>query len=104
MPGGGGHPHSAGNPRSRVFVFFLAVPHVPVEGSHAIKEPLIRLIDRLMGPDDLVGMMTPEMSTSQLTLGKKSTVIADMLRENWSWGMRHSIMPMDEREHEYKNC
>jgi len=94
----------AGNPRSRVFVFFLDVPHVPVEGSHAIKEPLIRLIDRILGPDDLVAVMTPEMSASQISFGRKTEVVADMLRENWIWGKRHSIIPMDAREREYEQC
>jgi VWFA-related protein len=94
----------AANPRSRVFVFFLDVPHVPVEGSHAIKEPLIRLIDRILGPDDLVAVMTPEMSAAQISFGRKTAVIADMLRDNWIWGKRHSIIPMDAREREYERC
>ena len=85
----------AGNPRNRVFVFFLDIPHVSVEGSHAIKEPLIRLIDRILGPDDLIAVMTPEMSAAQITFGRKTEVIADMLRDKWTWGVRHSIIPMD---------
>jgi VWFA-related protein len=94
----------AANPRNRVFVFFLDVPHVPVEASHAIKEPLIRLMDRILGADDLVAVMTPEMSAAQITFGRKTEVIADMLRENWIWGKRHSIIPMDAREREYERC
>jgi VWFA-related protein len=94
----------AANPRNRVFVFFLDVPHVGVEGSHAIKEPIIRLIDRILGPDDLVAVMTPEMAASQITFGRKTEVIATMLRENWIWGRRHSIVPMDQREIEYERC
>jgi VWFA-related protein len=94
----------AGNPRNRVFVIFLDVPHVAVEGSHAIKEPLIRLIDRILGPDDLIAVMTPEMSAAQITFGRKTEVIADMLRDKWTWGVRHSIVPMDQREIEYEQC
>ncbi len=94
----------AANPRNRVFVIFLDVPHVAVEGSHAIKEPLIRLIDRVLGPDDLIAVMTPEMAASQITFGRKTEVIAAMLREGWTWGARHSIVPMDRREMEYERC
>ena len=94
----------AANPRNRVFVFFLDIPHVGVEGSHAIKEPLIRLIDRILGPDDLVAVMTPEMSAAQIAFGRKTEVIADMLRDKWTWGVRHSILPMDSREREYERC
>ena len=94
----------ASNPRNRVFVVFLDIPHVGVTGSHAIKEPLIRLLERVLGPDDLVGVMTPEMSPAQITLGRKTEVIADMLRDRWDWGIRHRLVPMDEREAEYDRC
>jgi VWFA-related protein len=94
----------AANPRNRVFVVFLDVPGVAVEGSHAIKEPLIRLIDRILGPDDLIAVMTPEMTASQITFGRKTEVIAAMLREKWYWGVRDSIQDMDQREHEYERC
>ncbi len=94
----------AANPRNRVFVIFLDIPHVAVEGSHRIKEPLIRLIDRVLGPDDLVAVMTPEMSAQQVSFGRKTEVIADMLRDRWTWGVRHSIVPMDQRETEYERC
>ena len=94
----------AANPRNRVFVFFLDTAHVSVDASHAIKEPLIRLMDRILGPDDLVAVMTPEMHAGQITFGRKTEVIADMLRENWIWGRRESIIPMDAREREYERC
>ena len=99
-----GGEQQAANPRNRVFVFFLDIPHVSVEGSHRIKEPLIRLMDRALGPDDLVAVMTPQMSAAQITFGGKTEVIADMLRDRWTWGMRRSILPVDEREIEYEAC
>ena len=94
----------AANPRNRVFVFFLDVPHAAVDSSHRIKEPLIRLMDRILGPDDLIAVMTPEMSAAQITFARKTEVVAAMLREGWAWGARGSAMPMDEREREYERC
>jgi VWFA-related protein len=94
----------AANPRNRVFVLYLDVAHVEVEGSHHIKEPLIRLMGRLMGPDDLVAVMTPLMTPTQLTFGRRTEVIEQQLRENWPWGKRFSLAPMDEREIDYTNC
>ena len=41
---------AAENPRNRVFVIFLDQTHVPFEASHAITEPLIRLINRILEP------------------------------------------------------
>jgi hypothetical protein len=60
----------AANPRNRVFVIFLDIPHVAVAGSHRIKEPLIRLLDRILGSDDLVAVMTTEMTASQIYFGR----------------------------------
>jgi len=93
----------ATNPRNRVFVIFLDTTHVSVNGSHAIKEPLIQLIDRILGPDDLVGVMTPAMAASQVVLARKTQVIEDSLRTNWPWGRRFSLMN-DEREEAYEIC
>ena len=94
---------AAANPRTRVFIIFLDTPHVDVGSAHAINEPLIRLIDRILGPDDLVGIMTPEMAASQIVLGRKTQVIEDSLRRNWAWGRRFSIV-RDERENAYEAC
>ena len=94
---------AAANPRNRVFVFFLDIPNVSFEASHQIVEPLIRFVDRVLGPDDVVAVMTTAMSADQITFGRKTEVIADMLR-NKSWGERHFIAPMDNREVEYSRC
>ena len=93
----------AANPRNRVFVIFLDTTHVSVDGSHTIKEPLIQLLDRILGPDDLVGVMTPEMAASQVVLARKTQVIEDSLRTNWPWGRRFSLMN-DDRENSYEEC
>lgn len=94
---------AAANPRNRVFIIFLDTTHVDVASAHAINEPLIRLIDRILGPDDLVGIMTPDMAASQVVLGRKTQVIEDSLRVNWPWGRRFSIIK-DDREQAYEAC
>lgn len=91
------------DPRRRVFVFYLDTEHVSVDGSHAIKEPLIELMNRVMGADDLVAIMTPTMSPSQMTFGRRTQVIEQGLRDNWIWGRRNSIV-LDEREQLYSEC
>ncbi len=91
------------NPRNRVFVIFLDTPHVTLSSAHAINEPLIRLIDRILGPDDLVGVMTPAMSASQIAFGRKTQVIESNLRTNWAWGTRFTN-EYDEREQAYIAC
>ena len=93
----------AADPRRRVFVVYLDIEHVNYMGSHAIKEPLIDLLTRMMGPDDLVGVMTPTMSPSEITFGRRTRVIEQGLRDNWIWGRSESIIP-DERERLYEDC
>jgi VWFA-related protein len=93
----------AADPRRRVFVVYLDIEHVSVIGSHSIKEPLIDLLTRIMSPDDLVGVMTPTMSPSQITFGRRTQVIEEGLRTNWAWGRRDTLM-RDERENLYETC
>ena len=94
----------ASNPRNRVFVIFLDMPNVDVESAHHVNQPLVRLVDRILGPDDLIAVMTPEMSAAQITFGRKTEVIAGMLSERWYWGTRNMPQDQTEREREYEQC
>jgi VWFA-related protein len=91
------------NPRNRVFVLFLDIQHVSIEGAWHAREPLIRLIDRMLGPDDLVGIMTTRMSAADLVLARKTEVVASGLRDIWPWGERGTLI-QDEKEQTYGIC
>jgi len=91
------------NPRARVFVLFLDVPHVTMHGAWNVREPLVRLIDRILAPDDLVGIMTPMMAASDIVFARKIDVIAGGLRDRWPWGERFTLAE-DERERLYRAC
>lgn len=93
----------AANPRNRVFILFLDTPHVSVEGGWHAREPLVRLIDRILGPNDLVGVMTPRMSAADVVLARKTDVIASGLRARWPWGQRGTL-EKDETELMYESC
>ncbi len=94
---------AAANPRSRVFIIFLDAYHVTIEGTWKIREPLIRLIDRILAPDDLVAIMTPEMAPNQIALARKTEVIEGGLRTGWPWGVRHTLHE-DDKETFYRSC
>jgi VWFA-related protein len=94
----------AADPRRRVFVVFLDDYHVSVHGSHAMRKPLIALLDRVVGQDDLIGVMTPAMSAAGLTLGRKTQVLEGGLTDNWIWGRRFRITDKDPKEYEYEIC
>ena len=96
---------AAANPRARLVVIFLDVPHVDLAGSHEVHKPIITFVSRILGPDDLVGLMTPEMSAAQVVLGRKTQVIDEMLRRNWDWGKAGDPIPrLSEREHLWTIC
>lgn len=94
----------AADPEARVFVIFMDVWHVQLEGSYHAQGPITRLLNRVIGQDDLVGVMTPEMSARNLTLARRLTTIEGIFRDNWFWGERNRINSPDPREQELERC
>ena len=96
----------AGNPRARIFVIFLDTYHTQIEGSATMRQPLINFVDRVLGPDDMVALMTPEMAATEVTFGRKTTVITNLLEREWLWGRRGRLAGVDndEKEDQYDAC
>ncbi|HEY9466159.1 MAG TPA: VWA domain-containing protein [Vicinamibacterales bacterium] len=96
----------AADPRARVFVIFLDTYHTQIEGSARMREPLMNFIDRVLGPDDMVAVMTPEMAATEITFQRKTTVISRMLEREWLWGRRGRLpgADNDEKEDQYDAC
>jgi VWFA-related protein len=94
----------AADPDVRVFVLFLDVWHVQVDGSYRAREPITRLLDRVIAQDDMFGVMTPDMSARDLTFARRAETIAGILKNHWTWGERDSIVTSDPREQELAQC
>lgn len=94
----------AARPRARVFVIFLDTYNTQIEGSAQMRVPLVRFIDRLLAPDDLVAVMTPEMSAADVTFGRKTTIISNIMQREWSWGRRGRLTDKDPKEELYETC
>ena len=92
------------NPRARVFVVFLDTGHVDVSGSHNIRQPLVDAMNKLIGEDDLVAVMTPDMSALDLTFARRTTKIEAMLAKHWDWGDRDRLVLVDPVEQQYEAC
>ena len=90
--------------RARLFVLFLDDKHVEVSGTHNIRKPLTDMLERLIGPDDLFGVMTPEMSATQVAFARKTTTIDGILSTYWHWGERDRITTFDPIEQKYNEC
>lgn len=76
---------------SRVFTLFFDRWHVQLEGSYHARKPIIETLDRLIGPDDLVGVMTPEMSPGSVTYSRRTGSIERAVTDTWHWGSRNSL-------------
>ena len=95
------------NPRNRIFLVFLDGPFVDDVHARAINEPLIKFLSTELADDDLVAIMTPNMSASQVTFGKKTEVLAEAVRTAWwSWGRQNKQLDpeLDKRQIQYELC
>jgi VWFA-related protein len=90
--------------RARLIVLFLDTYHVEIDGSHNIRKPLVDALDKLIGPDDLVAVMTPEMSATDIAFARKTTTIDGFLTRYWHWGERGRIVPADPVDEQYGAC
>jgi VWFA-related protein len=90
--------------KGRLFVIFLDTYFVNVVGSHDIRKPLVSFLDRLLGPDDMFAVMTPDMSAMDLSFARRTDTIEDNLRRFWFWGQRDRMFPEDPVEQEYLEC
>jgi VWFA-related protein len=95
---------AAQNSRARVFVVFLDIGHVGVEGSRNIRQPLVDALDHLIGADDVFAVMTPEMSATDITFARKTTTVEGMLARYWTWGERNEPIGRDPQEQQYAIC
>jgi VWFA-related protein len=91
------------DPRARVFVLFLDPAHVEQGTSRSISRTLVNALNRLIGPDDYVGVMVPPMKLRDVTFARRTVAIENLLRNDW-WGKRDSILPNDKDEEDYAFC
>jgi VWFA-related protein len=93
---------AAQDPRARVIVLFLDPRFVAVEGALRIRAPLIEALNKLIGADDLIAVMTPDMSASGLTFTRRTGSIEQML--SGLWGTKGWIGTRDALEVQYEAC
>ena len=91
------------NPRARVFVVFLDINHVEPDAARSIRQPLVNALNRMIGPDDLIAVVTPGMSSADLTFGRRTTIIEGILAREW--GERGRVnATADPTEQAYQAC
>jgi VWFA-related protein len=88
----------ATDPKNRVFVVFLDQLGVSVEGAYRARKPLVEMLNRVLQPNDLFGVMSQDMRPRDLVFGRKLLTTEDMLARNWPWGERESILDRPDEE------
>ena len=92
------------NQRARLFVVFLDTYHLHPISVHHIRGALVRLLDRMLDPEDMVAVMTPEMSGASLAFGRGSGNVAALLERWQPLGRRHGELNRDPIEERYYTC
>lgn len=80
---------AAADPRRRVFVIFLDTYHVSQASAMRARPALVRFLQRIIGPDDLVAAMTPDMPPDAVSFGARTGSLEDVL--NSIWGRRDAL-------------
>jgi VWFA-related protein len=83
----------ARDPKYRVFVLYLDAFHVDFSGSIRTRVPITELINRMMGPQDLFGVLTPAQTVKDLLLGQLTLSIQEQLEKLPFWGIQGRLEP-----------
>lgn len=86
----------AADPNYRIFVIYLDNLHVDFTGSHAVRQPLINFMNRVLGVNDLFGVLTTAQSVDDLMLGQRTDFIEEQLTKYWDWGRGARVLEDDE--------
>ncbi|MBK5295824.1 MAG: VWA domain-containing protein, partial [Vicinamibacteria bacterium] len=90
--------------RSRVVVVFLDTYHSDTAAVRAIHPSLVRLLDAVLTPDDVIAVMTPEMSARDVTFARKGGGVAPALESVRQWASQDPSRLRDPDEQRYALC
>ena len=88
--------------RSRIYVVFVDTHTTQLNTDTELRQALLRFLDRTVQPNDLVGLMTPEMSALDVTLRRRGTVISDVANGEL-WKAAPAERP-DQKRFAWENC
>ena len=94
-----------GSPRSRVFVVFVDTYHTTIEDESSARLPLVRMLDRLLDRDDLVGAHDAGAGRRRFSRsGRKAEVLSDLMQADWAWARRGRRRAPGSKEVLYDQC
>jgi len=84
-------------------VVFVDTNTAELAGDGDLRRAVLRFLDRTVQPTDLVGLMTPDMSPFNVTLGRKATVMSDVANDA-RWIDERTAEPNDPKGFQWENC
>lgn len=90
----------AADPRVRVFVIFVDMVAAGKTDVPNIQRPLVNFIDRIVGPNDLFGLLTSRNSAKDLVLGRRTTVVESQVMDLF----RSMNVDRDEADELFLGC
>jgi VWFA-related protein len=88
---------------ARSFVVFLDTPNMRFEGARDVRIALVRFLDRLLDDDDVVGVMTPDITPADIKFEQKASVIPSIMQDETFWE-RARVGSRDPKEDRYAQC
>jgi VWFA-related protein len=88
--------------RARVFILFLDAMHVDGAASKTIARPLVDALRRVIGPEDLVAIVSPQTPIRTITFTRQLATVEDVLSREW--GLRDRTGFLDSTEQRYATC
>jgi VWFA-related protein len=89
---------------TRVFTLFFDPLYVSLSGSYHLQTPLVDTLDQVIGPDDMIGAMTPDLSPSAITYSQRTGSIEQFVTKHWTWGQRDQRNASTPEEDAIANC
>jgi VWFA-related protein len=78
----------AADPRRRVFALFLDTFHVSRAASMETRDAIKAFVSKVLGPDDLIGFVTPQMTGADISFSTTADSIVDYFETNPVWGLK----------------
>jgi VWFA-related protein len=92
------------NDAVRQFTLFFDPLSNSYSSAYHVRKPLIETLEKVIGPDDVVGVMTPDISPAGISYGKRTDTIERMIRRWWEMGAKDSRVNTTDQEFAIAGC
>ena len=87
------------NDAVRLFTLFFDPLTNSFGSAYHVRKPLIETLEKVIGPDDAIGVMTPDISPASITYGRRIDTIEQMIRKWWVMGakdLKNNTTPQED--------